>query len=78
MSKASCLKLNYFFLFCRTSFSDFARQYGRDERFKAIEKMKERESLFNEYVNEMKKLAKERDEQQKMEIKNKAEKVRYL
>lgn len=76
MNHKSQIKL--FFFICRTSFSDFARQYGRDERFKIIEKMKERESLFNEYVNEMKKLAKERDEQQKMAIKNKAEKVRYL
>ncbi|CAF0903174.1 unnamed protein product [Brachionus calyciflorus] len=37
------------------SFSEFSVKYNRDERFKSIEKMKERESLFNEFLSEMRK-----------------------
>ena len=49
-------------LICRSSFSDFASKHGKDERFKAIEKMRERESLFNDYVSELRK--KEKAEKQ--------------
>lgn len=42
-----------------TTFSEFAMKYGKDERFKGIEKMKERESLFTEFVTELKKKEKE-------------------
>lgn len=45
--------------FCRSSFSDFAQKHGRDERFKNVEKMRERESLFNEYLLEVRKREKE-------------------
>lgn len=43
----------------RSSFSDFAQKHGRDERFKNVEKMRERESLFNEYLLEVRKKEKE-------------------
>lgn len=46
-------------LFYRSSFSDFAQKHGRDERFKNVEKMRERESLFNEYLLEVRKKEKE-------------------
>jgi transcription elongation regulator 1 len=46
-------------IFCRSSFSDFAQKHGRDERFKNVEKMRERESLFNEYLLEVRKREKE-------------------
>jgi len=46
-------------VFCRSSFSDFAQKHGRDERFKNVEKMRERESLFNEYLLEVRKREKE-------------------
>lgn len=36
--------------------------------------MKERESLFNEFVNELKKAAKQREEERKQALKEKAEK----
>ena len=39
----------------RSSFSDFASRYGKDERFKAVEKMREREQLFAEFLTELKK-----------------------
>jgi transcription elongation regulator 1 len=37
----------------RSSFSEFATKYGRDERFKSVDKMREKESLFNEYLIEV-------------------------
>jgi transcription elongation regulator 1 len=46
-------------LFCRSSFSDFAQKHGKDERFRNIEKMRERESLFNEYLLDVRKREKE-------------------
>lgn len=49
----------YFPFFFRSSFSDFAQKHGRDERFKNVEKMRERESLFNEYLLEVRKREKE-------------------
>lgn len=42
------------------TFNEFiASKYARDERFKQIEKLKERESLFNDYVSELGKQEKE-------------------
>lgn len=56
-----CRKYLYIFyaVFYRSSFSDFAQKHGRDERFKNVEKMRERESLFNEYLLEVRKREKE-------------------
>ena len=34
-------------------------KYGKDDRFKGIEKMKERETLFTEFMAELKKKEKE-------------------
>merc|ERR1712098_962219 len=34
----------------KSGFSDFANKYGKDERFKGVEKMRDRESHFNEYL----------------------------
>lgn len=36
------------------SFSEFAGKYGKEPRFKAIDKMKEREALYNEFLKETK------------------------
>ncbi|GFT76535.1 transcription elongation regulator 1 [Nephila pilipes] len=44
----------------KSTFSDFAQRYGKDERFKAIDKMRERESMFNDYLQDQRR--KERDE----------------
>ncbi|GFR29138.1 transcription elongation regulator 1 [Trichonephila clavata] len=44
----------------KSTFSDFAQRYGKDERFKAIDKMRERESIFNDYLQDLRR--KERDE----------------
>ena len=71
----------YLFLFLfpppsfRSNFSDFAMKYGKDERFKAMEKMRDREQLFSEYLSELKKASKMKDEQLRSAAKSKAEKV---
>lgn len=54
---------------CRSSFSSFASKWGKDSRFKGVEKMREKEDIFNEYVQELYKKEKE-------ERKEKKEKVR--
>merc|ERR1712154_745884 len=47
----------------RTSWSEFSRENGKDERFKAIDKSRDRESLFNEYQMEVRKKEKEEKEE---------------
>lgn len=46
-------------LSARTTYSEFANRHSKDERFKGIEKSRERESLFNEFMIEIKKKDKE-------------------
>ncbi len=41
------------------SYSELSQKYSRDERYKSVEKSRERESYFSEYIAELKK--KERD-----------------
>ncbi|XP_075712639.1 transcription elongation regulator 1 isoform X2 [Rhinoderma darwinii] len=53
----------------RTTFSEFATKHAKDLRFKAIEKMKDREIVFNEYMIAARKKEKE-------DSKNKGEKVK--
>ncbi|XP_077121942.1 transcription elongation regulator 1 isoform X2 [Ranitomeya variabilis] len=53
----------------RTTFSEFATKHAKDLRFKSIEKMKDREILFNEYMVAARKKEKE-------DSKNKGEKVK--
>ncbi|XP_007889591.2 transcription elongation regulator 1 isoform X5 [Callorhinchus milii] len=43
----------------RSTFSDFAGKFGKDSRFKAIEKMKDREGMFNEFIIGVRKREKE-------------------
>merc|ERR1712042_21475 len=53
----------------RTSWSEFSRENGKDERFKAIDKSRDRESLFNEYQMEIRKKEKEEKEEKRKQIK---------
>ncbi|XP_053674018.1 transcription elongation regulator 1 [Anopheles nili] len=53
----------------KSSFSEFAQKYGKDERFKVIEKIRERESLFNEYIVEVRKREKEEKQSRKDQMK---------
>merc|ERR1711872_126817 len=49
-----------------SSWSEFSREQAKDERFKAIEKSRDREAHFNDYVSELKKKDKEeKDEKRK-------------
>lgn len=43
----------------RTSYSEFSSKNSKDERYKNIEKSREREGLFNEYMVELRKQEKE-------------------
>ena len=47
----------------RLTYAEFAKKHSNSEQFKLIEKAREREQLFNEFLDELKK--KERDEKQK-------------
>ncbi len=46
----------------KSSFSEFASKNSKDDRFKGIEKMREREALFNEYQVDVRKKEKEEKE----------------
>ncbi|XP_030373789.1 transcription elongation regulator 1 isoform X2 [Scaptodrosophila lebanonensis] len=43
----------------KSSFSEFCQRNAKDDRFRAIEKVRERESLFNEYIVEVRRREKE-------------------
>ncbi|VDM45151.1 unnamed protein product [Toxocara canis] len=49
----------------RSSFSSFASKWGKDSRFKGVEKMREKEDIFNEYVQELYKKEKEERKEKK-------------
>ncbi|XP_066150090.1 transcription elongation regulator 1 [Euwallacea fornicatus] len=53
----------------KSSFSDFAQKYSRDESFKGVDKMRERESLFNEYLIEVRRREKEEKFQKREAVK---------
>merc|ERR1719211_393287 len=46
----------------KTSWSEFSREVAKDERFKAIDKSRDREAMFNDYQSEIRK--KDRDEKE--------------
>ncbi|MCP9263619.1 Transcription elongation regulator 1 [Dirofilaria immitis] len=49
----------------RSSFSSFASKWGKDSRFKGVEKMRDKEDIFNEYVQELEKKEKEERKERK-------------
>ncbi|CAK1597607.1 unnamed protein product, partial [Parnassius mnemosyne] len=57
-------------LHSKSSFSDFSSKHGRDERFKGIEKVRDREKFFNEYIVEVRKREKEEKERKKEQVKS--------
>merc|ERR1712243_448676 len=59
---------------CRSSWSEFSREYGKDERLKAIDKSKDREALFLEIQIELKKKEREDRDEKKEEEKEAEEK----
>ena len=64
--KEKAIDLDFFFVYTnvvfshRSTFSDFNHRYSKDERFRGVEKTRERESLFNEFIVEVRR--KEKDE----------------
>lgn len=62
---------------CRSSFSDFAQKNGKEERFKGIEKMRERESLFNEFIVDVRRREKDEKQQRKEQVCAMAPSVQY-
>ena len=53
----------------KTSWSEFSREVSKDERFKAIDKSRDRETLFNEYQSEMRKRDREEKEEKRKVLK---------
>ena len=47
----------------RSTFSTFSQKYSKDSRFRNIERSRDRESYFNEFISDLKK--KERDDKEK-------------
>ncbi|KAM3912849.1 transcription elongation regulator 1-like protein [Leptodactylus fuscus] len=43
----------------RTTFKEFAEKYGRDQRFRVVQKKKDQEHFFNQFINSLKKRDKE-------------------
>ncbi|KAM9324851.1 transcription elongation regulator 1-like protein [Gastrophryne carolinensis] len=43
----------------RTTFKEFAEKYGRDQRFRVVQKRKDQEHFFNQFINSIKKRDKE-------------------
>ncbi|XP_045781405.1 transcription elongation regulator 1-like isoform X2 [Maniola jurtina] len=57
-------------LHSKSSFTDFSSKFGRDERFKNIEKMRDRETYFNEYIVEVRKKEKEEKDKKREQAKS--------
>jgi transcription elongation regulator 1 len=45
-----CLSIDVF----RTTFNEFSARHSKDERFRIVEKIRDRETWFHEYVQELK------------------------
>lgn len=43
----------------RSSFADFIQKYGKDDRFKGVDKSRDREGLFNEFLLEVRRREKD-------------------
>ena len=61
----------HIFISIRSSFSDFASKFSKEERFRGIDKMRDKEDLFKDYIADLRRREKE-------ESKNLKEKVWYL
>lgn len=62
--QTNCASILIFLVFelhgIRMNFSDFAAKNAKDERYRSIEKMRDREALFNEYMTDFRKNERER------------------
>ena len=53
----------------KATYSEFSSKYGKDERFKGVEKSRDRESLFNEHLIELRRREKEERQAKRDQIK---------
>lgn len=52
--------------FCtRSSFSEYAQKFSKEDRFKGVEKSRDREGLFNEFILEVRRREKDVKQQKK-------------
>uniref|UniRef100_A0A2A4K6J8 Transcription elongation regulator 1 n=1 Tax=Heliothis virescens TaxID=7102 RepID=A0A2A4K6J8_HELVI len=56
-------------LHSKSSFNEFTSKHGRDERYKGIDKARDRETYFNEYLAELRKREKEEKEKAREQVK---------
>ncbi|KAJ8704155.1 hypothetical protein PYW07_013449 [Mythimna separata] len=56
-------------LHSKSSFNEFTSKHGRDERYKGIDKARERETFFNEYLAELRKREKEEKDKAREQVK---------
>ena len=49
----------------RATFSEFSTKYAKDDRFKAVEKLRDREQHFQDFIVDMRKREKEEKEKEK-------------
>ena len=52
----------------RSSFNDFASKHGKDERYRGVDKLRDREDLFKEFVSELRRKEKDESRQQKDKV----------
>lgn len=62
-------ELSVNFVFCsRMSYNEFSQKYSRDERFRSVERTRDRETYFQEYIAELKKKEKENRKVEKEKV----------
>lgn len=52
----------------RITYSELSQKHGKDSRFRNIERSRDREAYFNEYITELKKKEREDKEKQKEKV----------
>jgi len=52
----------------KSTFADFCHRHGKDDRFRGMEKSRERESLFNEFIIEVRRKEKEERDSQREKV----------
>lgn len=52
----------------RSTYYDFSQKYGKDTRFRNIERSRDRESYFNEFISDLKKREREDKEKSKEKV----------
>lgn len=56
------------FILLRSTFTSFSTKWAKDSRFKAVEKMKDREAYFKDYIEELYKKEKEEKKREREKV----------